>query len=140
MIYFMRQFLGQILSDRRSTIEAAIQEAEKKCKDAAIALAEQQQKLAQAEVEAEKIRKQAAENAAKAKAAILAQATEDVKRLKETVVQDLDLVRERAIAELRQRVVKQALTQAESQLKGRMDESVQQRLVERSISLLGGSQ
>jgi F-type H+-transporting ATPase subunit b len=138
VIYFGRQFLTKILLERRSVIEAAIQEVEKRRQDAAAALAEQQQKLAQAQAEVEQIRRSAAESAKATKEAILAQAQEDVRRLRDVAAQDLNSVRDKAIAQLRQRVAAQAMALAESQLKSRMDESAQQGLIERSITLLGG--
>jgi F-type H+-transporting ATPase subunit b len=139
VIYFGRQFLGAVLKDRRTVIETAIQEAEHRRQTTAAALAEQQQKLAQAQAEAEKIRASADASAKTAREAILAQAQEDVHRMREVAAQDLNSARDRIVAELRQRVVAQALGQAESQLKSQVDESRQYQLVDRSIALLGGS-
>jgi F-type H+-transporting ATPase subunit b len=139
VVYFGRQFLGAVLNDRRTAIETAIQEAEKRRQTTAAALAEQQQKLAQAQAEAEKIRASAGESAKAVREAILAQAQEDVQRMKEVAAQDLNSARDRIVAELRQRVVAQALGQAESQLQSQVDEARQYQLVDRSIALLGGS-
>ncbi len=139
LVYFGRQILPKILSERRAAIEAAIQDVEQRSKTAEAGLKEQQQKLAQAQSEAEKIRKSAADGAKIAREAILAQAQEDVQRLKETATQDLNSSRDRAIAELRQKVVAMAMQQAEAQLKDQMNESTQHQLIERSISLLGGA-
>ncbi|MBD2311522.1 F0F1 ATP synthase subunit B [Desertifilum sp. FACHB-1129] len=138
LFYFGRGFLGKTLSDRQAKIEAAIKDAEKRQKDAAAALAEQQQKLAQAQAEAERIRKQAQDNAQRAKEEILAQSVKEVERLRETATQEMNVERERAIAELRQRVATMALARAEAQLKEQLDEDRQQRLVDRSIAMLGG--
>lgn len=139
LFYFGRNFLGKILTERRAKIEAAIQEANQRQKEAAAALAEQQQKLAQAQAEAEKLRKAAEENANKAREAILAQAAKDVETLKTTAGRDVESEREKAIAELRQKVAAMAMQRVESQLRSQLDEGAQQQLVDRSIALLGGS-
>ncbi|MGK7874852.1 MAG: F0F1 ATP synthase subunit B [Xenococcaceae cyanobacterium] len=139
LVYFGRKALGNILSERRSKIAEEIQEAEDRQRKAAEALADQQQKLAQAQAEAERIRKQAEQRAQAAKEAIAAQTEQDIQRLKEVAAQDLDSEQERAIAELRQRVAAMAMERVESQLKAQLDESAQQQLINRSIAQLGGS-
>ncbi|MEG3959134.1 F0F1 ATP synthase subunit B [Microcoleus sp. herbarium2] len=138
LFYFGRGFVGKILTERRSGIQEAIQEAEKRQKDAAAALAEQQQKLTQAQAEAERIRAAAEETAKKAKEAILAQAAQDVERMRATAGQELEAERERAIAQLRSAVVSLALAKVESQLKTSLDDGAQHQLIDRSIALLGG--
>ncbi|MBE9211405.1 F0F1 ATP synthase subunit B [Plectonema cf. radiosum LEGE 06105] len=137
LFVFGRKVLGGTLKERREKIEAAIKSAEKRTQDAASALAEQQQKLAQAQAEAERIKKAAQENAVKAKEAILAQAAVDVERMKQTAAADLNTERDKAINQLRQRVVAQALEKVESQLRGGIADDAQHTLVDRSIAQLG---
>jgi F-type H+-transporting ATPase subunit b len=139
LVYFGRGFLGKVLGDRRSAIETAIREAEQKKKEAASALAAEQQKLAQAQMEAAKIRSSAEEAANAAAAAILAKAEEDIQRMRESAAQDVGREQDRVIQELRQRVVALALQKAESDLTTQLDTSRQQQLVDRSVSLIGGS-
>jgi F-type H+-transporting ATPase subunit b len=138
LFYFGRKFLGNTLGERRTRIAEEIQAAEQRQKEAAGKLADQQQKLAQAQAEAEEIRQAAETNAQRAKEKILAQSVENVKRLKEVAVQDLNTEQERVIAQLRHRVVAMALERSESRLKSDLDESAQQQLIDRSIALLGG--
>jgi len=138
LVYFGRGVLGKILAERRESIASAIADAEKRQKDAAAALAEQQQKLAQAQAQADQIRAEAQTKAQAAKEAILAQAKKDVERLQAEAVQDLSAAQERAMADLRQRVTVMALQNVENQLKTQLDEAKQQKLVDRSIALLGG--
>lgn len=138
LVYFGRGVLGKTLAERRSQIEAAIQEAEKRKKDAAAALADQQQKLAQAQTEATRIRATAEENAQSAREAILVQAEQDLERLKDAAAQDLASQQERIMRELRQRVAVMAMERAESQLKSDLNDHAQQQLLDRSITLLGG--
>ncbi len=139
VVYFGRNFLGKILGDRRSAIETAIQEAEQRKQTAAAALAEQQQKLAQAQAEAAKIRSDAEVAAQAAREAILAKAEQDVQRMREAAAQELNSEQERIITELRQRVASLAIQRVEAELPNRMNDDLQHRLIERSISLLGGS-
>lgn len=61
-----------------------------------------------------------------------------MQRLKETASRDLDTEREKAIAEVRARVVALALQRVESQLQTGIAEDTQHRLIDRSIALLGG--
>jgi len=138
LVYFGRKVVGKTLSLRREQIETAIQSAEKRQREAAAAFKEQQQKLAQAQTEAEQIRALAEDNAKVARENILAQAIKDIERMKEEANRDLNSERERAIAQLRQQVVAMALQKVESQLRTEVDDAAQQKLIDRSITLLGG--
>ncbi|SRR5579883_135082 len=139
LIYFGRKVLVNILKERRSNIETEIQAAEQRAKEAAAALFEVQQKLTKAQAEAQAIRKAAEENSQSVRETILAQAAEDVQRLRESAARDLSTERDRAIAELRQRVAAMALKKVESELRTGIADDAQHRLVDRSIALLGGS-
>lgn len=139
LFYFGRKFLGGMLEARRSQIESAIVDAERRKKEAASALAEQQQKLAQAQTEAAQIIAQAQQNAESARQAILAQAEKDVERMQANAAQDLDSQRERTLRELRQRVAAMAMEQVEVRLKSDLSDSTKQQLVDRSIAMLGGN-
>ena len=137
LLYFGSKVVGKTVSDRRERIETEIVAAEKRASDAATALQKQQQNLASAQAEAEKIRANAEQSAQRARENILTGATADIQRLKEAASQDLNSERERAIASLRSSVVAMALQKVESQLQTGVDESTQQRLIDRSIALLG---
>lgn len=138
LLYFAPKVLGNILNERRAKIAEAIQDAEDRAKKAAGALADRQQKLTQAQAEGERIRQAAQARAQEAAAAIAAQSEKDIERMRATAAQDLNAEQEKVIAELRQRVVALALDSVENQLKSQLDESAQQRLVERSLAQLGG--
>jgi len=139
LIYLGRGFLGKILSDRRSAIETAIQEAEERRQQAAAALADEQQRLAQAQQEANRIRETATERATASKAAILEQSERDIQRLRESVFQDVDAERAKIIAELRQRVAGLALAKVEADLPSHLNDDVQRGIIDRSIAMLGGA-
>lgn len=137
LVYFGRGFLGKTLGDRREQIESAIVDAEKRKKEAAAALADQQQKLAQAQSEANRIRAAAEESAKTAREAILAQAEQDIERMRATAAQDLNSQQERIIRELRQRVVTLAMQQVEERLRSGLNPDAQQQLIDRSVAMLG---
>lgn len=139
LFIFGRKALGGTLKARRENIETAIKSAESRVTEAKKALDEQQQKLAQAQAEAERIRQAAVESAQKAKDAILAQAAIDVERMKETANADVNSERDRAIAQLRSRVVVMALEKVEGELSTGIGDDAQQTLIDRSLALLGGS-
>lgn len=138
LFYFGRGFVGNILNERRSGIEQAIKEAEQRQKDAAAALADQQQKLTQAQTEAEHILAQAETTAKAAKETILAQATLDVERMKADSGREVETERQKVIGELRGVIAARALQKVESQLAGGLSEESQHQLIDRSIALIGG--
>jgi F-type H+-transporting ATPase subunit b len=140
LTYVLRKFLGKSLSDRSAGIETAIKDAEQRKQQASIALAEQQQKLAQAQAEAERIRASGEEAATSAKAEIMAKAEQDVQRMREAAAQDITTEQGRVMTELRQRTAVLALQRVESELPSRLNDSTQQQLIDRSIAMLGGSQ
>ncbi|PZV17880.1 MAG: ATP synthase F0 subunit B [Leptolyngbya sp.] len=139
VVYFGRGFLGKILSERRSNIEVALKDAEERRQKAAAALANEQQKLAQAQQEAARIRSAAEERSVAVKATLLAEAEAEVQRMKEGLSQDLNAERERAIADLRQQVSSLALQKAEAELPSRMTDDLQTNIINRSIAMIGGT-
>ncbi|NJL19857.1 MAG: F0F1 ATP synthase subunit B [Leptolyngbyaceae cyanobacterium SM1_3_5] len=138
LVYFGRGIVTKTLGDRREAIETAIRDAEKRKQEAAAKLADQQQKLAQAQTEATRIRAAAEESAKAARASILAQSEQDIERLKVSAAQDLNSQQERIISELRQRVAQMALEQVESRLRSNLSPESQQQLIDRSIAQMGG--
>ncbi|MGK7888478.1 MAG: F0F1 ATP synthase subunit B [Leptolyngbyaceae cyanobacterium] len=133
-----RQVLGDVLSSRREQIETAIQDAEQRKKTAAASLADQQQKLAQSQLDAAKLRSDAEARAESFRQAILAKAEADIEKLRATAEADLGSQQDRVVAELRQRVAELALADVERQLSQGVDDATQQRLIDRSIAMLGG--
>ena len=137
LVYFGRGVLGKTLSERRAKIEEAITEAETRKSQAASALADQQQKLAQAKQEAGRIRAEAEVRAKAAREEILVQSQADVQRMKASAAQDLNSQQEKVIAELRQQVAAMAIAKVESQLRSGLGDDTQQQLIDRSIATIG---
>jgi F-type H+-transporting ATPase subunit b len=138
VVYLLGGFLKKSLADRKDQIETAIKDAEKRKQDAAAALAEQQQNLAQAQTEAARIRSDAEESAKSARDAILVQAEQDIERMRATAAQDVSTQQERVIRELRQQIAAMAMQRAEAELSSRVNDDLQQRLTNRGIAMLGG--
>lgn len=138
LVYLGRGVLGGILGERRTTIEKALAEAEERQQAAAKALAEQQTLLAEAQAEAARI-KERADVAAKAAAERIAvQAEADIVRLWEAAEREINAERTRVMAQLRRQLVEQALAKVGSELPSRLNDEAQDRLIDRSIQLLGG--
>jgi F-type H+-transporting ATPase subunit b len=135
---FGRKFLTKTLGERRARIETAIADAEKRQKQAETALAEAKKQLAAAQAQAATIKQDAVVSAETARTEIMAKAARDVEALKQAASQDTSSEQDRAIAELRQRVVALAIAKAEQELPKSLDAAKQSALVERSISLVGG--
>jgi len=139
VVYLARNFLSKTLLERRSQIEIAITDAEKRKKEASSALAAQQQKLAQAKTEATRIKADAEASAQAARAEIMAQSVQDIERLKASAAQDLNSQQERVMTELRQRVAALAMEKVEAQLNSGLSADTQKQLVDRSIAMMGGA-
>ena len=138
LVFYGSKVLGNILNERRLQIANAIQEAEDRQRKAATALGKEQQKLTQAQAEAERICQKAKDRATALANEIAEKSRQDVKRLKETAAADLSSEQERVIAQLKKQIAQMALNKAESQLKEQVDEDMQHFLIDRSIAQLGG--
>jgi F-type H+-transporting ATPase subunit b len=138
LFYFGSKFLGNTLSSRRAAIEEAIQDAERRQREANQALDEQNQQLAQAQSKAQEIVETAKQNASTVRDDLLAQAKKDVERMRAAANQDVSFQQERVMRELRQRIADLAIARAESELPSRLTPEVQTSLVDKSIASLGG--
>ncbi|MBR8831121.1 MAG: ATP synthase subunit b [Chroococcopsis gigantea SAG 12.99] len=138
VVFYGRKVLTNILAQRQSKIAETIQEAEERNQKASSALAVEQKKLAESKIEAEKIVATAKERAKSLAAEIAAKAEVDVARMQETAAKNLGAEQERVMMELRQRIATLAMESVESKLKGGLDDSTQQGLIDRSLAQLGG--
>ncbi|MEL6500943.1 MAG: F0F1 ATP synthase subunit B [Cyanobacteria bacterium J06623_1] len=138
LIVYGGKVVGNILSERRAKIEAEIKSAEARAKESKDALAVAQKNLKEAQANAVNIRTEAEANAEKAKETILAKGQQEVERLKATAAADLSSEQDRAIAQLRAKVVEMALSRVESRMGEVLDDDKQRQLVDRSIANIGG--
>ncbi|MCC0176576.1 F0F1 ATP synthase subunit B [Waterburya agarophytonicola K14] len=138
LVYFGKPVLTNVLSERRSKIAEQIKAVEQKQKQAEVTLAKEQKKLEEAQAIAAQIRSDATTNAQKARETILAQGEKEVQRLKEMAGKDLSSEQEKAIAQLRERVVALSLEKASSQIGTLLNDEAQRKLIDNSIAKLGG--
>ena len=138
LIVYGGKVVGNILSERRAKIEAEIKSAEARAKESKDALAVAQKNLKDAQANAVNIRSEAEKNAEKAKEAILAKGQKEVERLKATAAADLSSEQDRAIAQLKSKVVEMALSKVESRMGEVLNDDKQRQLVDRSIANIGG--
>ncbi|WP_159788335.1 F0F1 ATP synthase subunit B [Sodalinema gerasimenkoae] len=138
LYYFGRGFLGKILSERRSTIETEIRDAEQKASKAQADLKTANADLEQAQAQAKRILSDAQERAEAVKAQIMDETRAEIERLKTSSAQELQSDESRAMAQLRQRAVSLAVEEAQNYLRDRLDSEDQQKIIDRSISLIGG--
>ena len=138
LIVYGGKVVGNILSERRAKIEAEIKSAEARAKESKDALAVAQKNLKEAQANAVNIRSEAEANAEKARQAVLAKGEKEVERLKATAAADLSSEQDRAIAQLRAKVVEMALSRVESRMGEVLNDDKQRQLVDRSIAKLGG--
>lgn len=138
LVYFGRGLVGKTLAERRSQIEIAIKEAEDRKKSASASLAEEQQKLAQAKTEAERIRQDAVASAERARAAILEETEAELTRMRDAASQDITSQQERIARELREVIASRAVALSEDRLKSGLNPDAQWQLVEQSIASLRG--
>ncbi len=137
LIVYGGKIVGNILSERRAKIEAEIKSAEARAKESKDALASAQKNLQQAQENAVKIRSEAEANADKAKEAVLIKGRKEIERLKATADADLNSEQERAIAQLRAKVVEMALERVESRMGEVLNDDKQRQLIDRSIAKIG---
>ncbi|MEM9769110.1 MAG: F0F1 ATP synthase subunit B [Cyanobacteria bacterium P01_D01_bin.71] len=138
LFYFGSKFLGGNLSARRTNIKEAIQDAERRQREAQQSLEEQKKNLTQAQAKAKEIVELAKQNATKVSEDILAQAQADIERMRAAADQDVSFQQEKVMRELRQRISELALARAETELPSRLNPEIQTALVDKSIALLEG--
>jgi F-type H+-transporting ATPase subunit b len=139
VVYFLKGALTKTLSERASAIETALSEAARKQAETAKALAVEQQKLKSAQAEAAQIVQKAQADAVKARETILAKGQADVANMQAAAAADMGAEATKVMAQLRQRVAELAMEQAARELPGRLNADAQQRLIDRSIAMLGGN-
>ncbi len=137
LIVYGGKVVGNILSERRAKIEAEIKSAEARAQESKDALAVAQKNLKEAQENAVKIRSEAEANAEKAREAVLVKGQKEVERLKATADADLNSEQDRAIAQLKAKVVEMALERVESRMGEMLNDDKQRQLIDRSIAKIG---
>jgi F-type H+-transporting ATPase subunit b len=138
LVYFGRGFLSNTLGKRSEAIEKALSEAARKQAETAKLLAAEQAKLKNAQAEAAQIVAKADGDAKRARDTILQAGAEEVARMKDSAAADLGNEEAKVMRELRVRIAELAMQKAQADMAGRLNSDSQQRLIDRSISGIGG--
>ncbi|MEB3235672.1 MAG: F0F1 ATP synthase subunit B [Cyanobacteriota bacterium] len=137
LIWFLRGFLGGILSRRREAILAELEDAEARLAKANTALVQAQSELAAAQQKAEQIRNDGKARAVAIRAESEQRTIEEMARLKQDAVADLNAEAARVSELLRREAARQAIDKALAALPGKLDGAAQARLLDQSIANLG---
>lgn len=139
LIWFLRGFLGGILSRRREAILAELDDAESRLRSATAALTQAQSELAAAQQKAEQIRADGRVRAAAIRAESEKRTIEEMARVKQEAVADLNAEASRVSELLRREAAKQAINKALAALPAKLDDAAQARLLDQSIANLGNA-
>ena len=139
LVWFLKGFLGGMLERRRQSILSELNDAEERLKSANAALAQAQQDLAAAQQKAEQIRADGQARAQAVRADSERRTIEDMARLKQDAVADLNAEAARVSDLLRREAARQAIENALAALPGKLDASAQARLIDQSINTLGNA-
>lgn len=134
---FLPGFLGAILERRRAAILSDLKEAEERLATATAAVTTAQGELAAAQQRAEQIRLDGKARADAIRLDSERRTIDEMARLKQGAVADLNAEAARVSALLRQEAAKRAIDKALSSLPGMLNEKAQARLIDQSIQSLG---
>ena len=136
LIWFLRGFLGNILTRRRQTILQELADAEVRLEQANVSLSRAQADLATAQQKADVIRADGKARAESIRTDGERRTIEAMASLKDDALADMSAEGERLIEELRREAAIAAISKAVSELPGHLDDDSQVRLIDISISNL----
>ncbi|AGY58479.1 F0F1 ATP synthase subunit B [Gloeobacter kilaueensis] len=136
LFWLGRGYLGRILGERRAEIESSIREVEDRGRQAEQELVVARNNLSTAQAQAQQILAEARTNAERVRTQVLDQAQADIARIRDSIEQDLQSEQQRALAQVRLQVIRDALSRLQQRLPGELDEQTQRRLLDQSIQLL----
>ena len=134
---FLPGFLGSILERRRSSILNDLKDAELSLSTAINALAEAKKELSNAEIKAAKIRSDCQSRAEAIRSESEKRTIEEMARIKQGAVSDLDAEASRVSAQLRKEVAQMAIEKALESLPDKLNKQVQDDFLMQSINNIG---
>jgi F-type H+-transporting ATPase subunit b len=137
LVYFGGDILQSLLTNRKELIVKSLTDAEERFKEATAKLEAAKEQLSLAKTKAEEIRVQGLATASQGRTNLLGRAEEDMKRLEDTKEVSLRFEEEKAVQEVSERVRELALQQAVQTVNKRLDSSLQRRVIDLNIALLG---
>ena len=124
------------LESRESAIKSSLEDAEKAKKELERLNNESEEIIAEAKSEAQNIRVEAKSKAEKVKADLLAQATDDAKKIRDEAEKQIQVEKDKAINEIRNDVVNLTMSVAKKVIKKNLSQEDNKSLIEDSIQNL----
>jgi F-type H+-transporting ATPase subunit b len=133
LFYLLSGALSESLSERQQKILGAIQESEEKLQEATTRLTEGETKLAQAQIVIDSIQKDSEQTAAQVN---LTDGKAEIERLTATAKVQIGTIEARVRKQISDYVATLALQRITMQLEGKLNSSLQQKIIDRNISKL----
>ena len=137
VVYLGGDVLKSLLADRKEKILSLVKQTNDRFLEAEMRLVEAKQKLATASTKAIEIRTQGKTTALQTTQNLKRSTEEEIQRLEESKQNQLRVEEDKAISIVRQQVVRLSIERAFSILQTKIDASMQRRLIDANISLLG---
>jgi len=137
LVWFLKGFLGGILERRREAIIADLKDAEERLLIASRALEEGQLELAQAQATAQKILSDGKKRAMAIREDSEMRTIQEMARIRQDAVANLSAETARVVELLRLETARSAVEKAIAALPGKLNASIQAKLIDRSIEALG---
>lgn len=137
LVWFLKGFLGGILERRREAILADLKDAEERLLIASKALEEGQLELAQAQATAQKILSDGKKRAIAIREDSEMRTIQEMARIRQDAVANLSAETARVVELLRLETARSAVEKAIAALPGKLNASIQAKLIDRSIEALG---
>ncbi len=136
LVWLWRKYVPTTLSQRKNSIEYALQNAASAKQEGEAFLAEQRQKLAQAETESDKIVSEAKKVAQEMHREIAEQTKKELADFTARIDHDIAIQRQMAITELRAQAAKAAIALSKKSLPQALTEACQNKLLDQFVSEL----
>nr|YP_009538728.1 ATPase subunit I [Lepocinclis ovum]AYQ93743.1 ATPase subunit I [Lepocinclis ovum] len=129
LIYYGRPLLGDIITNRKTTILKNLEDAESRFQQAAENLSFAKEQLQKAKIKSEQIRNQGITIAKQTANKIITSAENDIKRLKETTLYIIKLEEEKCLSEVFSKLNDLAFSKAIEKIKQNLNPSLQKKIV-----------
>lgn len=138
VVYLGNNFLTSALESRQQKVAEAIQESEERLQQATARLTESEKQLTEAQIVITQIKKEAEITGRKVKETILAQGKLDIERLTNNGKSSIEKAEVQIRKQIQQHITNLALQRVTIQLKDYLTSNLQSKLIDTSISQLGG--
>ena len=127
----------QVFLNVNKKILGAIQESEERLTESAARLAESEKQLEQAQLIIDSIGKDAQTTASQVKSAILTDGKAEIERLTSTAKSQINTFESKVRKQISDHIINLAIKEVKLQLDEKLDLSLQQKIIDNSISKLG---